>query len=393
MPTCPTAQLKPHADKKLRNAYLWVFRDELTGVTGAPEAGAVVRVVDSEGASVGLGWYSTASHIAVRMLTTQPRQAVDAALLRERLRAAVARRASITGTNARRLVYAEADGLPGIIVDQYDRWLVLQLRHPGAEPWRKTLVQELRKLCHPAGILERSDMPARTKEGLPPVQQVLDGEVPARLQITEDGLRFWVDVRGGRKTGFYLDQRQARRTLHAWVQPRQHVLDLFAYTGAFSVVAAARGASTLGVELTESHLALAREQAQLNGVAERMEFVAGDAFTWLETAASGGRRFDVVILDPPGLAKTAPEVPAARRRAQRMFTHAMRLVAPDGLLLASLCTYHLLPFFHELVRIAAFETQRRVWVLDEINQAPDHPWLLQHPETLYLKSLLLRVGV
>lgn len=391
-PLVPTATVRvaPSAAKRLNNAYAWVFRDEMVRIQGSPESGDLVLLETARGETLGIGWYSATSHITVR-LASRTLRALDEQWLPAMLRAAVDRRAPLTETDAMRLVYAEADGLPGLIVDRYAEYLVIQLRHPGMARWREAIVDSLNALVHPRGMLERSDMESQSHEGLPPVTQVLRGEVPARLQIREGPLRFWVDPHRGHKTGFYLDQRELRAALRA-MPASGRVCDLFAYTGSLGIAAAAGGAAAVTcVEQDEPQLALAREQAALNGVAERVECVAGDVFYWLDFKANSGEPYDGVIVDPPGLAKSKADSGAGRRKLQSLLIGALRIVKPGGWCSVSLCTYHLLPVFEECLRIAGFETQRRLTVIRQCLQGADHPWILQQPETLYLRTLILRV--
>ena len=378
--------VSPSAAKRLRNFDCWVFRDELIPQHPAPASGEVVELVDPHGAFLAYAFYSAQAHIAARVISAQPTEPVERALFAERLRSAIAKRADIAGTTARRLVSSEADGLPGLIVDQYGDHLVLQIRTAGLEPWRAVLVELLRDAVRPKGILERSDKEFREEEGLAPATQVLTGSVPDRLLIEEDGLRFWVDPYHGHKTGFYLDQRDTRRALRALVRPGERVADVFAYTGAFAVGMASRGAHAVCVERDEGALALAKENAALNGVSDRLTFVSGDAFYWLEAKAASRERFDWALLDPPSLAKTKADVLKGRQALHHLLVHALGLLKPEGTLALSVCTYHLLGLTEEILRIAAAEQGARLRILTLTTQAADHPWILQIPATRYLMS-------
>ena len=386
----PQVTVAPSAQKRIGNFDCWVFRDELTPPRVAPANGEVVELTDRRGAFLAYAFYSPRSHIAARVVSTDRREPVDRSLLSRRLAAAVRRRAEVTETNAKRLVFSEADGLPGLIVDQYAQVLVVQIRAAGMEPWRAAIVEILGDLLHPEGVLERSDKEFREDEGLLPVTQVLSGTVPDRLLIEEDGLRFWVDPHHGQKTGFYLDQRDTRRRVRGLVQPGMRVADVFAYTGAFGIGAASRGAQVVCVEQQEPFLTLARDNAALNHVADRVECVAGDAFYWLEAAANRGDRFDQVLLDPPALAKSKAETNKARHALHHLLVHALGLLTPNGTLVLSLCTYHLLGLTEEIVRIAASERGLRLRVRGLSMQAADHPWIVQMPMTRYLMSWLVQ---
>ena len=387
--TLPHVVIEPRAAKRLLNHDCWVFRDELArSPDGSLTAGEVVQAVDPKGRFVAFAFYSPSSHIALRAVSASPDQPVDRALLAGRLSEAIALRGSITGTNAKRLVFSEADGLPGLIVDQYDAHLVIQLRNAGIDRFRSTVVELLQDLLHPAGILERSDKEFRDEEGLPPTVQVLAGQVPDRVRIVEDELQFWVDPHRGLKTGFYLDQRTTRRKLREWIQPGARVLDTFSYTGSLGLAAARRGARVIVVEQHEPFLQLAKENARLNGVEDRMEFVAGDAFYWLAAETQAQARYDWITLDPPALVKTRAELTKGRQALHHLVVNALDHLAPSGALLLSTCTYHLLNLTEEIVRIAAADRGMRMTVRDQWLQATDHPWILQIPATRYLTSWL-----
>jgi len=392
----PTIAISAQAAKRLRNYDCWVFRDELLRAGGSPPApqdsgplGELVEVVDRHGAFVAYAFYHPRSHIALRVVSTRKDEPWDRALLRRRLSRAIEKRRTVRGTNAMRLVFSEADELPGLIVDQYATWLVLQIRSAGMERWRQTVVESLQDLLRPEGILERSDKEFREEEGLKPVNQVLIGTVPQRIQIEEDGLRFWVDPHRGLKTGFYLDQRTTRRRLRQLIQPDHRVLDTFSYTGSLGIVAARQGARVVCVEQQEPFVELAKENAALNGVSDRITWVAGNAFYWLTARAQAGETFDWVFLDPPALAKTKSDVIKGRQALHHLITQALGLLASEGRLMLSMCTCHLLGLIEEIVRIAASERGIRVQVCEHWLQAEDHPWILQVPPTRYLTSWLL----
>ena len=384
----PCVQIAPQAAKRLRNYDCWVFRDEVTHVDESLNLGDVAEVVDGHGTFVAYAFYSPHSHIALRVVSTVKDQPVDRGLLVRRLKEAIARRRTVTRTNAKRLVFSEADGLPGLIVDQYGEYLIVQVRSAGMERLRSSVVDLLQELLHPKGVLERSDKEFREEEGLEPVNQLLRGEVPDRILIEEEGLRFWVDPHRGLKTGFYLDQRTSRRRLRELVQPDQRFLDAFSYTGSLGIAAATRGAQVTCVEQHEPFLELAKENAALNGVADRIEWVAGNAFYWLEAQAGAQRQVDWVCLDPPALAKNKTHVVQARQALHHLVRHALAMLGPGGLLALCMCTYHLLNLVEEIVRIAAAEQKVRLSVREQWLQGADHPWILQIPPTRYLTSWL-----
>ena len=383
----PQVTVAPSATQRLRNFDCWVFRDEIQRQPpSATENGETVEQLDGHGAFLGYAWYSSTSHIAARLVSTDRQQPPDRSWLAQRLTHAIARRASLSGTNAKRLVFSEADGIPGLIVDQYGDYLVLQIRTAGAERLKTEASDLLRRQLRPKSILERSDKEFREEEGLPPVARIVHGVVPERIEILEDELKFFVDPHRGHKTGFYLDQRDTRRLLRTMIRPDDRLLDVCAYTGAFGIGAAVLGARVTCVEQDEANVALARENAALNKVGDRIDWVTGDAFYWLEAKAKEALRYDWVLLDPPALAKSKAEIPKARRALHQLLVPALQLLADDGTLVLSLCTYHLLQLGEELLRMAAADARRRLQIRAVSLQATDHPWILQMPMTRYLMS-------
>ncbi len=284
----PQATVSAVAAKRIRHFDRWVFRDELETVPAGIPGGDLIELIDRSGAFLAYAFYSTGSPIAARVVSANRDEPITRELFGNRLKAAITRRAEITGTNAKRLIYSEADGVPGLIVDQYDQWLVLQSRTAGIEKWKPAIVELLQKALKPKGILERSDKEFREDEALPPATQVLAGTVPERIRIEESGLLFDVDPHHGHKTGFYLDQRDTRRVVRDSVRDGQRVLDAFAYTGAFGIAAARGGARVTCLEQKPEWIELAKTNAGLNGVGDRVEFVEGNAFYWLEAKAKAG---------------------------------------------------------------------------------------------------------
>ena len=384
--TLPQVMIAPQAVKRVRNFDAWVFRDELDVRQPAIASGDLVEVVDSHRRFVAWAFYGAVSHIALRIWSLAPERPVDQSLLAERLTHALAQRARITGTNARRLVFSEADALPGLIVDQYATHLVVQFRSAGMDRLRSLVVDLLREQLQPAGILERSDKEFRAEEGLEPVTQVLAGSVPERLLIEEDDLKFWVDPYRGLKTGFYLDQRPTRRRLRRLIPSQARVLDAFSYTGSCAIAAARGGASVVCVEQDEAFIELAKENARLNSVSDRIEYVAGNAFYWLNAKADEGTQFDWVMLDPPALIKAKAGLTKGRQALHHLLVQSLKLLAPEGELVLHVCTYHLLGLAEEIVRIAASSQGLRLQVRDQWLQAEDHPWVLQVPASRYLMS-------
>jgi 23S rRNA (cytosine1962-C5)-methyltransferase len=393
-----TITLKPGRERSLLRHHPWVFTGAVARVEGAPAAGETVALVSHEGRLLARGAYSPRSEIAARVWTFDPDEPVDPAFFRARLARAVELRASLHSlreTTAHRIVHAESDGLPGLVVDRYADWLVCQFTSAGAERWKHVLVPELRALVPCAGIYERSDAAAREQEGLPPRTGLLHGDEPPDLiEIREGAQRFLVDVRRGQKTGFYLDQRESRALLAGHCRGAE-VLNGFAYSGSFGVVALAAGAARVtNVDTSGEALELARRNVELNGLdAERLEAVEGSAFEVLRRWRDAGRTFDVVVLDPPRFVESRAGLERAARGYKDVNWLAFRLLRPGGVLFTFSCSGRLEPaLFQKIVADAALDARREAAVLRRLGQAEDHPTLLSFPEGSYLKGLVCRVS-
>lgn len=389
--------LKPQSDEFARRQHPWVFSGAIAGVSGDPAAGETVVVRSADGTVWGRGAWSPRSQMAVRMWTFNAEEPVDEAFFRRRIEQAVALRASLAppiDSDACRLVHAEADGLPGVVVDRYADVLVCQFLSAGAERWKSTVVAVLRDGCPAASIYERSDSDSRAREGLDPAVGVLAGvDPPPRVAIREGRLHYEVDVRGGHKTGFYLDQRDNRGCVAAAAAGRD-VLNAFAYTGAFGLAAWAGGAHHVThVESSGAALAWARSQAALNGVPEEaIDYVEGDAFQVLRRFRDSRRQFDLVVLDPPKFAASRRQLEGACRGYKDINLLAFKLLRPGGLLATFSCSEHMdCDLFQKVVADAALDARRPARILRWLSQPPDHPVGLNAPEGRYLKGLLCRV--
>ncbi len=387
-----TVTLKPDRDIKVRNFYPWVYQHEIQSVEGETAAGDVVQVNSARAQPLGRAFYNPASHIPIRMLTLDPGYKINRAFFEERLSSAIARRAGrVANTDAVRLVYAEADALPGLIVDSFAGYLVLQIRNHGMERSRDDIVRTLKRLLSAPGIYERSDTQAREEEGMEPYVGLLHGQVPERLEISEDDIRFELSIQAGQKTGFYLDQRDNRRLLQSLVDANSRVLDVYSYTGAFGLHAALAGAQVLAIDKDGDALQLLEANARRNGLADRVGARWGDAIEVLGNLGKENRRFTHIILDPPTLAKHKNDVPRVKGLFTEMMAGACRLLEPGGVVFLSTCAYHISPDdLIESSRMAANDLHRRLEVVTITYQPADHPWIIQIPETLYLKTVVLR---
>lgn len=387
--------LKPGRDKSLRRWHPWVFSGAIARVTGTPNAGDTVTVVGANGVPLGVGAYSPHSQIRVRLWTFDPHQEIDATFLAGQVARAVARRGvpGEGGSWARRLINAENDGLPGLIVDRYGDHLVAQVLAAGPERWREELADGLMAATGCAGLHERSDADVRIKEGLPVRAGHWRGrEAPELVEIAEHGVRLLVDVRQGHKTGFYLDQREARAAVSALAAGRR-VLNCFAYTGGFGLAALRGGAEHVThLESSGAALALADRHGGLNGFAPASwECVEADAFARLRQWQQEGRRFDLVVLDPPKFVESRQHLPRGCRGYKDINLQALKLLAPGGLLVTFSCSGLLeADLFQKIVADAALDAGRSLQLVGRLGQADDHPVLMSFPEGAYLKGLICR---
>jgi len=384
-------------EKPVKNRHPWLFSGAISGIEGQPGDGDIVDVMDQQGQFLARGYYNSHSQIAVRLLTWNPDEEINADFFQEAIAHSVARRQALAAdarTDAYRLVHAESDLLPGLIVDRYSGYLVTQFLTLGIDRWKREIVACLADMLFSEGIYERSDVDLREKEGLPPVVGALwGGTPPDRVEIRENGHRFAVDIKAGQKTGFYLDQRDNRVRVAAYCGNRE-VLNAFSYTGAFAVYAAAGGAKRIvNVDSSAEALEIARDNMALNGLADRdSEYVIGDVFAILRRYRERGQRFDLIILDPPKFAYTRSQVEAACRGYKDINWLAMQLLRPNGILCTFSCSGLVsADLFQKVIFGASVDAGRDVQILEKLSQATDHPVLLSFPEGEYLKGLICRV--
>ncbi len=390
-------RLKPGRERSLRRRHPWIFASAIEPPRCTPAHGETVDILAANGEWLARGAYSPGSQIAVRVWTFDPAEHIGAEFFRARLHRACEARpvASDSAPSARRLVNAESDGLPGVVVDRYADHLVCQFSAAGAERYKDEIVSALAELVPASGIYERSDLEVRGKEGLAPSVGLLRGQAPPeRLLINEAGCRFWVDAYRGHKTGFYLDQAQNRARLRAYCRGAE-VLDAFAYTGACGISALTGGAACVSaIECSTEALALLRENLAANAIdPARLEPLAGDAFEVLRRLRDAGRRFDLIVLDPPKFAGARDQVPRAARGYKDINLLAFKLLRPGGTLFSFSCSGLLAPaLFQKIVADAALDARREVQILEHLSQAADHPVALNFPEGSYLKGLVCRVA-
>lgn len=390
--------LKQGREKSVKQRHPWVFSGAVDHLKGEPEAGETVEVRSIGGDFLGRAAYSPISAIRARMWTWKAEEKVDVDFFRRRLEKAIALRRELVPpeeTDALRLVHGESDGLPGLVVDRYGDLLVMQCLSAGVETWREMLADLLVELTGIRQIYERSDVDVRELEGLPQRVGALRGAVESGERVIhENGLRFRVNVLGGQKTGFYVDQRRNRQVVRGLVKDRS-VLNCFCYTGAFSVYALAGGArEVLSVDSSADALAAGDLNVKLNGLdAEKARWMEGDVFYALRKMRDEARKFDAIILDPPKFAPTAAQAQQAARGYKDINLLALKLLNPGGLLFTFSCSGGInADLFQKIVAGAALDSGADVSMVQHLHQGPDHPVALNFPEGAYLKGLVCRVG-
>jgi 23S rRNA (cytosine1962-C5)-methyltransferase len=384
MPLLPEVRLTAKGWRWRRTGHPWVYRDDLAAPPSLP-GGELVRVLDHQGRFLGQAFYSAQSRIALRFLTSAEEE-VDRGFWRQRLARAAAYRARVVAdSSAFRLIYGEADGFPGLIVDHYAGHFVFQVLHPGMERVLPEII-DLLQTNSPRSITLRNDVEVRALEGLPLEVATVWGELPPLVEVREGDVRLLVDIRGGQKIGLFLDQRENRIAASAYAQGE--VLDCFAYQGSFALHLARRAPKVTLVETSGPALARAQENARLNGL-DNLEFVKENVFSFLKTVVSQGRRFDLIVLDPPAFAKSRGERQAAAKGYHEINRRAFQLLNPGGVLITCSCSYNLSePEFLEIVRRAAADAHRQARLIERRGASRDYPGFLSLPESLYLKCFI-----
>ncbi|MFD2608201.1 class I SAM-dependent rRNA methyltransferase [Deinococcus taklimakanensis] len=385
----PTVTIQPQAVRRIAGRYPFGHSGDIADADPGISPGEVVDVRAQGGPFLGRGYFNPQGATPLRMLTWQPED-VDLNFYRARLKAARARREGrITGTNAVRVLHAEADGLPGVVADQFGDVLSVQLRNAGVERHRDLILKALREDTGATAAFERSDTGERRREGLDLVTGVLWGELPERVEFYEDDLKLHFAPLDAQKTGFFLDQRDNRRLLRSLVQPGQGFLDVYSYTGGFSLHAARAGAKAVAVDKDQVALGALEQAARLNGVSVGIRW--GDALEQLAGLEKEKRPFSAIVLDPPTLAKRRDDVPKAKRIFTDGAARALKMLSPGGHLLISTCAHYIrVDDLLDAARVAAAEADTDAEVVEITYQPADHPHLLSVPESLYLKSVLLR---
>ena len=384
--------LRRGEDSAVRAGACWIFDNEIDWADDVCRDGDVVDVLDSRMRFLARGFFNARSHITVRVLTLDEQETVDREFFRRRIAAAWEFRRSLGFSDSCRVVFGEADGLPGLTVDKFADCLSFQTVSLGLERWKDEIVQILAELFRPRGIFERNDLPVREKEGLPQQKGCVYGEVPDELEIREHDARMLVSIENGQKTGHFLDQQENRGRLKPYVGGRT-VLDLCCCTGGFSIHAALYGASAVeAVDVSEDALALTRKTSALNGVEDRITTTCANVFDLARAYAAEGRQYGAVVCDPPAFAKSRKVLDSAYRGYRELNLQCMKLTAPGGFLVTCSCSQFMTPeLFLKMLREAAADSGRRVRLLESLLQSRDHPAALAAEQSLYLKGYILQV--
>lgn len=397
----PTLILKPGKERALLRRHPWVYSTGVANVKGKPQSGDTIKIVDNKGNFLAWGAYSPESALRARCWSFNEQDVINEEWIRARVFEAIRARDNLKSrTNAIRLIFGEADFLPGLIVDQYDTQLVTQFQAAGVEKWRPEIGKALTDATGFTQVFDRSDAATRAREGLPERKEVLEGEEPPeKIQINEDGILYGVDVRMGHKTGFYVDQRDNRRLARQLAETFRKVhgrgmraLNCFCYTGGFSLALAKGGAAeVISIDSSADALEMAKSNAKLNGFNEsQMKWVEANVFEQLRKYRDAGEKFDLVILDPPKFASSHHHVEKAARAYKDINLNGLRLLNEGGQLLTFSCSGAIdVDLFQKIVAGAVIDAKTDAWMISRLGAGSDHPLLMTHPEGEYLKGLHL----
>jgi 23S rRNA (cytosine1962-C5)-methyltransferase len=387
-----TAQVRLTASRGAESRHLWLYAGHLGPVVGEPIAGDMIDVLTSDGRFYGRGLYSPASKIRVRLLTFRD-EPIDETFWLGRIQQAIRlRERVVTQSNAYRLIYGEGDRLPGLIVDRYDQLLVMQTLSVGMDYRKDLLADLLMKELNVTGIYLRNDAKSRSLEGLPLERGFLRGGGPTQVEIQEGSAKFFVDVERGQKTGWFCDQRE-NRLAAAKLAAGAEVLEVFCHTGAFGIHAALAGAASVeSLDVSQDTLAIARQHAVINKVEDRCTYRHADAFEEMRHVVKAGRRYDLVILDPPAFARSKQALSGALAGYKDINLLGLKLLKPEGFLVTCSCSHPVSETdLWNSIRLAARDAKRNIRLIEQRGQSADHPILASMPETRYLKCFIVQV--
>lgn len=380
-------------EKKIRNFYPNVFKDEIKYTIGEIKNGDVVDVVREDMMFIGRGYVTEGTSAFVRVLTTQD-EPIDKDFIYRKIKEAYDKRDFLKAeTNCARVFFSEADGIPGLVIDKFEKYISIQFRNSGVETFRQTIINAVKKYMKPKGIYERSDVENRTLEGVEQKTGVIFGEIPKRVIMEDNGLKYNIDIIDGQKTGFFLDQRDSRKFIRKYLTKDTRFLDVFSSSGGFSMAALKENCKKVTAIDKEPHaLELCRENYALNEYTGDFVTMEGDAFLLLKTLVGRGEKFDVITLDPPSLIKRKADIHKGRDFFFDLCDDSFKLLSDNGILGIITCAYHIsLQDLIEVTRMAASKNGKLLQVIGINYQPEDHPWILHVPETLYLKALWVKV--
>lgn len=391
------AVLKKGEGRSLKAGGLWIYDNEIAEVRGGFEDGDIISVEDFDGYFLGYGFINSASKIRIRMLSRRKEKRITPAFLEDRVRTAWEYRKNVIDTGSCRLIFGEADFLPGLVVDKFSDVLVAESLALGIDRLKPLLLENLKKVLEEdgikiRGIYERSDAKVRLQEGMERFKGFIGDPFDTKIEIVENGVRYQVDVKDGQKTGFFLDQKNNRAAIHK-LCPGKRVLDCFTHTGSFALNAGIAGAdSVLGVDASELGILQAQENARLNGLEDKVKFECADVFELLPKLEEAGEQYDIVILDPPAFTKSRQATKGAVKGYREINLRGMRLVKDGGFLVTCSCSHFMeQELFAKTVREAARGARKRLRQVEFHTQAPDHPILWAADESYYLKFYIFQV--
>ena len=380
-------------EKKIENFYPNVFKDEIKSVLGDVKTGDIVDVLRDDMKFVGRGYVTEGTSAFVRVLTTKDEK-IDKDFIYNKIKTAYDKRKHLAEeTNCARVFFSEADGIPGLVIDKFEKYISIQFRNSGVEAFRQEIINGVKKYMKPKGIYERSDVENRVHEGVEEKTGIIYGEIPAEIIMEDNGLKYTIDIVNGQKTGFFLDQRDSRKFIRPYLNDKTRFLDVFSSSGGFSMAALKENcAKVTAIDKEPYALELCRKNYEVNGFTGDFETLEGDAFMLLKILVGRGAKYDVITLDPPSLIKKKIDIRRGREFFFELCDSSFKLLDKGGILGVITCAYHMgLQDLLEVTRMAASNNGKMVQVIGINYQPEDHPWILHIPETLYLKALWVRV--
>ncbi|NME35549.1 MULTISPECIES: class I SAM-dependent rRNA methyltransferase [Fusobacterium] len=380
-------------EKKIQNFYPNVFKDEIKYILGEVKTGDVVDVLREDMLFIGRGYVTEGTSAFVRVLTTKDEK-IDKDFIYKKIKEAYDKRQNLKEeTNCMRVFFSEGDGIPGLVIDKFDKYISIQFRNSGVEVFRQEIVNAVKKYMKPKGIYERSDVENRIHEGVEEKTGIIYGEIPEEIIMEDNGLKYTIDIINGQKTGFFLDQRDSRKFIRPFLNNKTKFLDVFSSSGGFSIAALKEGCQKVVAIDKEPHaLELCKKNYKLNEFENKFETLEGDAFMLLKTLISRGEKYDVITLDPPSLIKKKIDIKKGRDFFYELCNSSFKLLDKGGILGVITCAYHIgLQDLLEVTRMAASNNGKLLQVIGINYQPEDHPWILHIPETLYLKALWVKI--